>query len=97
MPTYIVLANFTDQGIRNVKDTSKRADAFKKEAEKRGVTVKDFYWTMGQCDAVTIVEAPNDETITELLFYLGSLGNVRTQTLRGFSQEEIAQITKKLR
>jgi uncharacterized protein with GYD domain len=97
MPTYIILANFTDQGIRNVKQTSKRADAFKKEAEKRGVTAKDFYWTMGQYDIVVTVEAPNDETVTELLFSLCSLGNVRTQTLRAFSQQEVTQITKKLR
>ena len=96
MPTYIVLGSFTDQGIRNVKETSKRADAFKKEAGKRGITVKDLYWTMGQYDIATIVEAPNDEAVTELLFSLGALGNIRTQTLRAFSQEEVSRITKKL-
>jgi uncharacterized protein with GYD domain len=96
MPTYIVLANFTDQGIRNVKDTTKRAEAFKKQAEKLGATVKDFYWTMGPYDAVTILEAPGGAAVMELLFRVGALGNVRTQTVRAFSRDEISQITKKL-
>lgn len=96
MPTYIVLGNFTDQGIRNVKQTPKRADALRKAAAKRGITVTDVYWTIGHYDVVTIMEAPDDETLTELLLAVGALGNVRTQTLRAFSEEEIARITKKL-
>jgi uncharacterized protein with GYD domain len=58
MPTYIVLANFTEQGIRNIKDSPKRADAFKDTAKKAGATVKDLFWTLGQYDIVAIVEAP---------------------------------------
>ena len=62
MPTYIVLGNFTDQGIRNVKDTLKRATAFKDAAKKFGASVKSLYWTLGVYDVVTVVDAPDDES-----------------------------------
>src|SRR5206468_12256719 len=65
--SFIVLGNFTDQGIRNVKETTKRAEAFKAAAKKVGANVKELYWTMGQYDLVTVVEAPDDETATSLL------------------------------
>jgi uncharacterized protein with GYD domain len=64
MPTYIVFGQFTEQGIRNVKDTSKRADAAKELAKKFGAKVLDLYWTIGRYDSAFIVEAPDDETIT---------------------------------
>ncbi len=80
MATYVVLANFTDQGVRNAKDSPKRADAFKDMAKKYGATVKDIYWTQGQYDVVTIVDAPDDVTVTALALSVGALGNVRTQT-----------------
>jgi len=96
MPNYIVLANFTEQGIRNVKQTTQRAEALKAEAEKLGVKVKDFFWTLGSCDVVTVFEAPDDETITRLMLQVGSLGNVRTQTLRAFTREEMDGILAKL-
>lgn len=92
MPAYITLMNFTDQGIRNVKETTKRARAFQEMAEKAGVQVKGIYWTMGRYDVVVITEAPDDETITRGLLGLGSLGNVRTETLRAFSAEEMDRI-----
>ena len=66
MATYIVLANFTDKGIHEAKDTIKRADKFKEMAKSAGVTVKDMYWTIGTSDIVTICEAPDDETATAL-------------------------------
>jgi uncharacterized protein with GYD domain len=84
--------SITDQGIRNVKDTSKRADAAKELAKKLGAKVLDLYWTIGRYDAVFIVEAPNDETITAFALSSGKLGNVRTETLRAFTQAEIDQI-----
>ena len=96
MATFITLGNFTDQGIRNVKDSPQRAQAFKDAAEKAGVTVKDIYWTVGSYDIVTIVDAPDAETATALLLGVGSLGNVRTHTLQGFSAEEINGIIAKL-
>ncbi len=88
MPTYIVLANFTDQGIRNVKDSPKREEAFRKLCEKAGVQVKDAYRTMGRYDVAAIVDAPDDVTMNAILYSLGSLGNVRTETLRAFTRQE---------
>jgi uncharacterized protein with GYD domain len=96
MATYIVLANFTEQGIRNVKDTVKRAEAFKESAGKFGVTVKDMYWTLGRHDLVVTVEAPDDPSVTALGLALGALGNVRTQTLRAFGAGEMKQIINKM-
>jgi uncharacterized protein with GYD domain len=96
MPTYILLANFTDQGIRNVKDSLKRAETFKAAAKKAGVTVKEIFWTLGQHDIVTIVDAPDDISITALGLTLGTLGNVRTQTLRAFPPTEMERVLAKM-
>jgi len=96
METYVLLLNFTDQGIRNVKDTTKRVEAFKKIADKAGAKVKEVYWTLGQYDGVLIFEAPEGATATALGLSLGTLGNVRTQTLRAFSVEEIDRILAKI-
>jgi uncharacterized protein with GYD domain len=96
MALYIVLANFTEQGIRNVKDSPKRAEAFRDMAKKCGVTVKDTFWTLGQYDIVAILEAPDDVSITALGLSLGTLGNVRTQTLRAFSSADIKSILGKM-
>jgi uncharacterized protein with GYD domain len=96
MPTYIVLGQFTDQGIRNVKDTTKRADALKDMGRKAGVTVKEVYWTLGQYDVVTVVDAPDDASVTALFLSVGSLGNVRTQCLRAFNADEIGRIVGKM-
>ncbi len=92
MATYVILANFTDQGIRNVKDTVKRADVFKEMAKKKDVKVRDMFWTLGAHDVVAIIDAPNDEAITGLGLALGMQGNVRTQTLRAYSASEIGKI-----
>ena len=78
MATYIMLASFTDQGIRKVKDSPKRADAFKEMAKKCGATVKDVFWTLGAYDVVAVVEAPDDISMTALGLSTGALGNVRT-------------------
>ncbi|MGH6628058.1 MAG: GYD domain-containing protein [Burkholderiaceae bacterium] len=78
MGTYIVLANFTDQGIRTVKDTTKRADAVREAAKKFGVEAKQFFWTLGSYDVVAIFEAPDDAAVTALGLAIGSAGNVRT-------------------
>lgn len=96
MATYIVLAHFTDQGIRNVKDTTKRAEAFKEMAKKLGITVKNHYWTLGQYDSVVTLEATDEEAVTALELSVGTLGNVRTQTLRAFSAEEMNRILGKM-
>jgi uncharacterized protein with GYD domain len=96
MATYIALANFTDQGIRTVKDTAKRSDTVREQARKFGVTVKEIFWTLGSYDLVVISEAPNDEAATALGLHVGAAGNVRTQTLRAFSKEDMTGILAKL-
>jgi uncharacterized protein with GYD domain len=95
MPTYITLVNFTDQGIRNFKDTPKRAQAFSDLVQQLGGNLKDIYWTMGAYDIVAITEAPDDETAIAVALKVSSLGNVRTTTLRGFDMEEIETVIRK--
>ena len=96
MATYIVLSSFTDQGVRNVKDTTKRADAVRELAKKFGATAKEIFWTLGRYDVVAIFEAPDDASMTALGLALGAAGNVRTQTLRAFSKEEMNGVLAKL-
>ncbi len=96
MATYITLMNFTDQGIRHIKDSPKRTEAFKEGAKKLGVTVKEIFWTLGRYDVVAIVEAPDDITGTALGLSLGALGNVRTETMRAFGPAEVKQILDKI-
>lgn len=96
MATYISLSNFTDQGIRNVKETTKRADFVKDAAKKFGVNMTHIYWTLGQYDMVAIVEAQDEQSATAFGLAVGAAGNVRSQTLRAFSQEEMTGILGKL-
>lgn len=95
MPTYVTLANFTDQGIRNYSDTTKRAKAFKEMVEDLGGEVKQIVWTMGVYDVVVITELPDDETATAAALKTASLGNVRTTTLRGFDMDQVGSIIDK--
>ncbi|MDA9508475.1 MULTISPECIES: GYD domain-containing protein [Bradyrhizobium] len=96
MVTYVVLANFTDQGVRNVKDSPKRADAFKEMAKTFGVTVKEIVWTQGRYDVVTVLEAPDEAAAMSLSLSLSALGNVRTETLRAFSAADMTKIVGKM-
>jgi uncharacterized protein with GYD domain len=96
MATYILLGNFTEQGIRHVKDSPKRAETVKDLAKKAGVTVKELYWTLGQYDVVAIFDAPDETAVTALGLSLAALGNVRTQTLRAFTGTEISAIIRKM-
>ena len=96
MPTYISLASWTDQGIRKVKDGPKRLDAAKKMIKDVGAELRGFYMTMGAYDLVTIVEAPNDEAVAKMLLTIGGLGNVRTTTLRAFTEAETRKIIASL-
>jgi len=91
MATFISLVNFTDQGIRNVKDSPDRYEAFRAMAGEMGITVKDLYYTVGRYDAVFVMEG-SDEAVTAALLKVCSVGNVRTETLRGFSVEEVKKI-----
>jgi uncharacterized protein with GYD domain len=96
MATYIVLASYTDQGIRTFKDTTKRADAVREVAKKFGVTAREFYWTMGSHDVVVVFDAPDDAAMTALGMTIGSAGNVRTETMRAFSRDEMQAVLAKL-
>ena len=97
MPSYIHLIQFKDQGIRNIQDTVKRGDAAIAEAEKMGMKVVEEYWTMGAYDAVVIMEAPDDETMSAFALKVGSLGNVTGQTLREFRRNEMEKILAKIK
>ena len=96
MATYIVLASFTEQGARGIKDTAKRADAVREQAKKFGVTAREFYWTMGAHDVVVIFDAPDDAAMTALSFSVAASGNVRTQTMRAFSRDEMNAVLAKV-
>lgn len=95
MATFITLVSFTDQGIKNVKESPDRFEAFKAVAEKMGVSVKSAYYTVGQYDMVIVVEG-SEELATAMMLKVGSLGNVRTQNLRGFSVDEMRQIIARM-
>lgn len=84
MATFIALLDYTDQGIRDIKNSPHRADKFNQMAEKAGARVVAQYWTIGSHDGVLILEAPNDEVAASILLALGALGNVRTTTLRAY-------------
>lgn len=92
MPTYITLLSFTQQGIQKIKESPKRLDAAKKAYESMGAKVKDFYLVLGRYDIVLVAEAPNDETIAKVALALGSLGNVRSETLPAFTEGEYRKI-----
>ena len=88
MATFVTLVNFTDQGIRNIKDSPARVESFKSFVEAQGGTIKSVYYTQGNYDMVVILEGDEGAVMTGNLT-VGSLGNVRTQTLRGFSVDEM--------
>lgn len=92
MATYISLLRFTQQGIKSIKDSPARVDAARKAYQAQGANLKAIYLTMGQYDIVTISEAPNDETVAKLALALGSLGNIQTETLRAFTEDEYRKI-----
>ena len=93
MASYIVLMKFTEQGIKTVKDSPNRAEAFKKACEGLGVRLAGVYWTVGAFDIVGVVDGP-DEGVTAALLKLGSAGNVTTQTLRAYSADEFKAILR---
>ena len=96
MPTYIVLGSYTQQGIENIKDSSKRLDAARELNKSLGSEIKSFFYTLGQYDWVAIVEAPSNEVIMQSAFAIGSGGAVRTETLVAVPAEQGGEIIKKL-
>jgi uncharacterized protein with GYD domain len=97
MASYIALLQFTDQGIRNVKDTTKRAAAAAGTAAKMGVKIVDTFWTLGPYDVVLLLEAADDESVTAFALELGSLGNMKTQTLRAFRAKEMDAVLARIK
>jgi uncharacterized protein with GYD domain len=96
MAVFVSLVNFTDQGIRVVRNTIERAESFRETAESMGITVKEIFWTLGVYDLVIVVEAPDDETVATLFFAVGSLGNIRAHTLRAFSEDDMTRVLKNI-
>ncbi|MGH2538694.1 MAG: GYD domain-containing protein [Candidatus Promineifilaceae bacterium] len=92
MPAYVVLTQLTDQGVRAVKDTVKRAQAAREKVEAAGGRVIGIWWLLGKYDSVLILEVPDQETLMRVLLAAGMEGNVRTQTLQAFSEAEMAEI-----
>lgn len=88
MPTYIMLSRFTQQGLQNIKDAPARLDAAKQTLKGLGAKLKDFYLVVGQYDAVVVIEAPDDATAATASLAIGSLGNIRIETLRAFNEDE---------
>jgi uncharacterized protein with GYD domain len=96
MATYISLVNFTEKGVREINDTVKRSDAFKKLAKKLGATVKELLWTQGKYDIISIIEAPDDATASAIFLSVAKLGNIRSQTLRAFTAAEMEKVLEKV-
>ena len=95
MATYIVLSDWTQQGVANYKQTVDRYDAGLSQLEAVGVSVKERYWTLGDHDMVSIVDAPDAERLAAALLKLASLGNIRTTTLRALSADEMRAVIAK--
>ena len=96
MATYIWVGNFTEQGMRTIKDTTKRADAVKTAAKKFGVTLKDMYWTMGQYDIVGTFDAKDDASMSSFALSVAMAGNIRGQTMRAYNREEMSAVLGKI-
>lgn len=92
MPSYLALVNWTEQGIKNVKDSPKRLEQAKKLIENVGGRMIFFYMTMGRYDLVTLYEVPNDEAAARVSLQLGMGGNIRTTTLKAFTEDEYRKI-----
>ena len=96
MATYIMLLDYTDQGIRNIKDSPKRADAARTLAKSCGAEMKEVYMTMGAHDLVARFEAPNDEAMAKFALAVGALGNVRSTTLKAFTESDYRKLIDSL-
>ena len=96
MPTFVTLASWTDQGIKDVKESPARLDAFKQAAQSMGCEVKGFYLVTGDYDIVVVIEAPDGETAVKLSLATGSKGGVRTKTLRAFTEDQYREIIANL-
>ena len=96
MRSYVILADWTDQGVKNIRDTLKRAKAFRSLIESRGGKLREHLYTLGEYDIVMVTEFPDDETAAAAVLTLAALGNVRARIIRGFTDEETAAIIPQL-
>ncbi len=96
MPTYVALMNWTDQGIRSVKDSVQRRDQADALAQKHGASIQQVFWTVDPYDLVSILDTPDEESATAMVLELGSAGNLRTLTLRAYDREEMSAIIGRL-
>lgn len=96
MATFITTIKFTQQGIKDIDHSTKRAAIFKTEAKRLGAKVKEVYWTLGEHDGLLILEAPDDETATAVILHLGAMGNVHTSTCRAYTATEMEKIVTKV-
>lgn len=92
MATYVVLYKFTDQGLKNIKSTVKRAGEVRKANEDRGFKVQGIYWTQGHYDMVAVLDAPTEDAMVAGLFNVAEAGNVHSETLRAFTAEEMERM-----
>jgi uncharacterized protein with GYD domain len=95
MPTYVSLVNWTEQGIKNFRDTVRRAEDARGLIETHGGQQRQMLWTLGEYDLVAVVDFPNDETATAVLLQIGAGGNVRTKTMRAFDAEQMSAIVQR--
>jgi uncharacterized protein with GYD domain len=96
MATFLSTIKFTEQGIKAIRDTTKRSASVKAAAKKMGVKITNFFWTLGAYDGLLIFEAPDDETATALMLHIGAKGNVQTTTGRAFTADEMDGILGKM-
>lgn len=96
MPTYVAMYRFTDEGARNIRQTVERAQQTRAENEQRGFKVHALYWTQGEYDLVAIVDAPDEQAMMAGILNINAAGNVRSQTMRAYSEEEMRQIIQKM-
>lgn len=95
MPSFVTLINWTDQGVKNFKDSIDRYEAAQEALGRLGVKFTDVYWTVGQYDLVAVIDAPDDETVTAALLSIAAQGSIRTTTLRAFSAGEMRGVIAK--
>ena len=96
MPRYVALLNWTDQGVRTAKDTVRRYEEAREALDSMGVRLETTVWTMGRYDIVAFVDAPDDERLSAALLRLAGAGNLRTETMRAFTAEEMGRIVQNL-
>ncbi|SRR6266508_672403 len=95
MPTYVSLVNWTEQGVKNFRDTVRRAEDVRGLIEKNGGQLRQLLWTLGEYDLVSVADFPDDETATAVLLEIGAGGNVRTKTMKAFDAEQMIAIIQR--